>query len=94
MNLYPISILENFYEDPDAVRKFALSQKYQYRHQLKSELPFVFPESRTKDLSVINLYLSWLREKYRHFSTTWKMIISGGVLQPTFNVLVKSMVEV
>lgn len=54
MNLYPITILENFYEDPDAVRKFALSQKYQYRHQLKSELPFVFPGSRTKDLSVIN----------------------------------------
>jgi len=54
MNLYPITVVDNFYDDPDAVRKFALSQKYQFRHELKGELPFVFPGSRTKDLSVIN----------------------------------------
>ncbi|HSH88304.1 MAG TPA: DUF6445 family protein [Methylophilus sp.] len=53
MNLYPVTIVENFYEDPDAVRAFALSQKYQYRHQLK-DVPYVFPGARTKDLSVIN----------------------------------------
>ncbi|HSI29093.1 MAG: DUF6445 family protein [Methylophilus sp.] len=53
MNLYPVTIVENFYEDPDAVRTFALNQKYQYRHQLK-DVPYVFPGARTKDLSVIN----------------------------------------
>ncbi|OYY93024.1 MAG: hypothetical protein B7Y32_08180 [Methylophilales bacterium 16-45-7] len=53
MNLYPVTILESFYENPDAVRKFALSQKYQFRHQLP-EVKYVFPGSRTKDLSVIN----------------------------------------
>ena len=53
MNLYPVTILENFYEDPDKVRTFALNQKYQYRHQLK-DVAYVFPGARTKDLSVIN----------------------------------------
>lgn len=53
MNLYPVTVVENFYEDPDAVRTFALNQKYQYRHQLK-DVPYVFPGARTKDLSVIN----------------------------------------
>lgn len=53
MNLYPVTIVENFYENPDAVRTFALNQKYQYRHQLK-DVPYVFPGARTKDLSVIN----------------------------------------
>lgn len=53
MHLYPVTIVENFYEDPDAVRTFALNQKYQYRHQLK-DLSYVFPGSRTKDLSLIN----------------------------------------
>lgn len=53
MNLYPVTILENFYEDPDAVRTFALSQKYQYRHQMK-DAAYVFPGGRTKDISLIN----------------------------------------
>jgi Family of unknown function (DUF6445) len=53
MNLYPVTILENFYEKPDEVRRFALSQKYKYRHQMK-EVSYVFPGCRTKDLFVIN----------------------------------------
>lgn len=53
MNLYPVTILENFYEDPDVVRTFALNQKYQFRHQMK-EAKYVFPGSRSKDLSTIN----------------------------------------
>lgn len=53
MNLYPVTILENFYENPDAVRTFALSQKFQSRHQLKNA-KYVFPGSRSKDLSTIN----------------------------------------
>lgn len=53
MNLYPVTVVENFLEDPDAVRTFALSQKYQYRHQLK-DAKYVFPGSRTKEISLIN----------------------------------------
>lgn len=53
MNLYPVTILENFYEDPDAVRTFALSQKYQFRHEIK-DAKYVFPGCRSKDLSTIN----------------------------------------
>ena len=53
MNLYPVTVVENFYENPDTVRTFALSQKYQFRHQIKNA-GYVFPGCRTKDLSVIN----------------------------------------
>lgn len=53
MNLYPVTIVENFYENPDAIRTFALSQKYQFRHQIKNA-KYVFPGCRTKDLSIIN----------------------------------------
>lgn len=53
VNLYPITVLENFYEDPDKIRTFALSQKYKFRHQIKGA-EYVFPGCRTKDLSLIN----------------------------------------
>jgi hypothetical protein len=53
MNLYPVTVIENFYEDPDAVRTFALNQKYKFRHQMK-DTPYVFPGCRSKDLSSIN----------------------------------------
>jgi len=53
MNLYPVTILENFYDHPDEVRRFALSQKYQYRRDIKGA-NYVFPGCRTKDLSLIN----------------------------------------
>lgn len=53
MNLYPVTIVENFYEDPDAIRTFALSQKYKFREQMKG-VGYVFPGCRTKELSLIN----------------------------------------
>jgi hypothetical protein len=49
MNLYPVTIVENFYDNPDAIRKFALSQKYEFCHERKN-LEYVYPGSRTKDL--------------------------------------------
>jgi hypothetical protein len=49
MNLYPVAIIENFYENPDAIRKFALAQKFTFCHQRQS-LEYVYPGSRTKDL--------------------------------------------
>jgi hypothetical protein len=54
MNLYPVTIVENFYTDANAIRTFALSQKYQFRHQMAKDAGYVFPGGRTKDLSLIN----------------------------------------
>ena len=49
MNLYPVTIIENFYENPDAIRTFALAQKYTFCHD-RQNLEYVYPGSRTKDL--------------------------------------------
>jgi Family of unknown function (DUF6445) len=49
MNLYPVTVIENFYENPDAIRKFALAQKYTFCHE-RQNLEYVYPGSRTKDL--------------------------------------------
>jgi hypothetical protein len=49
MNLYPVTVIENFYEDPDAIRRFALAQKYTFCHE-RQNLDYVYPGSRTKDL--------------------------------------------
>ena len=49
MNLYPVAIIENFYENPDAIREFALKQEYTYCHERKN-VEYVYPGSRTKDI--------------------------------------------
>jgi hypothetical protein len=59
MNLYPVTIIENFYENPDAIRKFALEQEYTYCHD-RPNLKYVYPGGRTKDLFDLN---SALHEK-------------------------------
>ena len=53
MNHYPVTIVENFYKDPFAVREFALKQKYKTCDQIKN-IDHVFPGSRSEDISVIN----------------------------------------
>ena len=53
MNLYPVTIIEDFYKNPDEIRTFALKQKFKYRHELDG-INYVFPGSRTKDLFEIN----------------------------------------
>lgn len=53
MNLYPVTIIENFYENPDAIREYALEQEYKFRHE-QTEINYVYPGSRTLDLSYIN----------------------------------------
>jgi hypothetical protein len=49
MNLYPVTVIENFYENPDAIRKFALAQEYTFCHN-RLNLEYVYPGSRTKDI--------------------------------------------
>lgn len=49
MNLYPVTVVDNFYENPDAIRKFALAQQYKFRHE-EGDIGYVYPGCRTKDL--------------------------------------------
>lgn len=49
MNLYPVTVVDNFYDQPDAMRKFALAQKYRFRHE-ETDIDYVYPGCRTKDL--------------------------------------------
>lgn len=49
MNLYPVTIIENFYENPDAIRRFALEQKFTFCHDRKN-FEYVYPGSRTQDI--------------------------------------------
>ena len=49
MNLYPVTVIDNFYDNPDAIRKFALLQKYKFRHE-ETGIDYVYPGCRTKDL--------------------------------------------
>jgi hypothetical protein len=53
MNYYPITVVDHFYENPDEIRKFALSQSFEYCHQIK-DISYTFPGSRTQDLSIIH----------------------------------------
>jgi len=53
MNLYPVTVVENFYENPDAIRKFALAQKYKFRHE-QTDINYVYPGCRTKDLYALD----------------------------------------
>ena len=56
MNLYPVTIIENFYDNPDAIRKFALAQQYTYCKQVPN-IEYVYPGCRTKDLSYLDTLL-------------------------------------
>jgi hypothetical protein len=49
MNLYPVTVISDFYTNPDEIRKYALAQKYTYCHEMK-DAGYVFPGSRTKEL--------------------------------------------
>ncbi|WP_019880665.1 MULTISPECIES: DUF6445 family protein [unclassified Methylophilus] len=49
MKLYPVTVISDFYENPDEIRKYALAQKYTYCHEMK-DIEYVFPGSRTKEL--------------------------------------------
>lgn len=56
MNLYPVTIIENFYENPDAIRKFALAQQFTYCKEVPN-IQYVYPGGRTKDLSILDKVL-------------------------------------
>jgi Family of unknown function (DUF6445) len=49
MYLYPVTVIDNFLENPDAYREYALAQKYRSLTQIP-DAKHVFPGSRTLDL--------------------------------------------
>ena len=49
MNLYPVTVISDFYDRPDEIRKYALAQKYKFRHE-EGDIGYVYPGCRTKDL--------------------------------------------
>ena len=53
MNLYPAAVINDFYENPDVIRKFALAQKYKFRHE-EDGLNYVYPGCRTQDLHTLD----------------------------------------
>lgn len=57
MNLYPVTVISDFYEKPDEIRKYALAQKYTYRHEMSEDLDYVFPGCRTKELRELSMSL-------------------------------------
>ena len=57
MNLYPVTVISDFYEKPDEIRQYALRQKYTYRHELNKELDYVYPGCRTKELRDLSFSL-------------------------------------
>lgn len=57
MKLYPVTVITDFYENPDEIRKYALAQKYTYRHEMKDDVGYVFPGSRTKELRDLSMSL-------------------------------------
>ena|SRR5450830_1082623 len=56
MNFYPHTIVENFYHNPDAIRKFALAQKYQFCDETPNS-KYVFPGCRSQELLSIDITL-------------------------------------
>lgn len=50
MNLYPVTVIQDFYNNPDEIRKYALQQKYTYRHEVKDDVGYVYPGGRTREL--------------------------------------------
>ena len=53
MDLYPVTVVENFYTNPDGMRKFALSQEYKFCHEFDN-LKYVYPGSRSAELFKLN----------------------------------------
>lgn len=92
MNLYPtVTIIENFYENPDEIRKFALKQKFSYCHELEN-IDYVYPGCRTKELFDLdkNLYEKVCKKLVSVFHNTqtdnmrWAISTSFQVVEAKF----------
>jgi len=65
MKHYPVIVVDNFYQNPNDVRDFALKQEYKSFYELEpTPKEYTFPGSRTEDLAKINpsLYASFFEK--------------------------------
>lgn len=92
MDLYPtVTVVENFYENPDEIRKFALKQKFTYCHELQN-IDYVYPGCRTKELFELdkNLYEKVCKKLVSIFHNTqsdhmrWAISTSFQVVEERF----------
>ena len=91
MNLYPITIIQNFYDNPDEIRRFALSQNYQYCHEKIDN--YGFPGCRTEELRKIdsNLYESLCRKLISVFHDLgkdpmrWEILTSFQIVEEKYD---------
>ena len=90
MNLYPVAIVENFYENPDAIRKFALAQEYQFLKDRKNA-DYVYPGARTKELVDLDkhLYAKIIEKLVSVFHNT-DYDTCAGLFRPIFNMSLKN----
>ena len=57
MNLYPVTVISDFYEKPEEIRQYALRQKYTYLHDLDKDVNYVYPGCRTKEIRDLSFSL-------------------------------------
>lgn len=62
---FPLTVIDNFYENPMGVREFALKQSYKYNYEWDS--PNIYPGARTEDIKDLD-------ESF--FDAFWKKIFS------------------
>jgi Family of unknown function (DUF6445) len=52
MNNFPITVIDDFYTNPDEVRQLALNQKYRYNYE--QQTPNIYPGQRSDELNIID----------------------------------------
>lgn len=90
MNLYPITVVNDFYECPDEIRRFALTQKFQYCKA--PEEKYGWPGCRTKDISILDnsLYqkvcskIISLFHNFEHDLMRWEITTSFQLVSERF----------
>jgi hypothetical protein len=90
MNLYPITVVNDFYESPDEIRRFALTQKFQYCKA--PEEKYGWPGCRTKDISILDnsLYqkvcskIISLFHNFEHDLMRWEITTSFQLVSKRF----------
>ena len=91
MNLYPVTIVNDFYEEPDALREYALAQSYACCQAPKDK--YGWPGSRTKDLSELNqdlyqkvcLKIVSLFHNSEHDVMRWNILTGFQIVEEKFD---------
>lgn len=90
MKLYPVTIVNDFYDHPDEIRNFALAQRYQYCSAFNDK--YGWPGCRTKDISELDsaLYqkicskIVSLFHNFEHDVMRWEIATSFQLVSKDF----------